>query len=84
MSDDPFEQLAVEEVPPPPANFERRFQLRLNNFLIALHIVEFVCRTMPYALGHFALGFVGFVKCSFTGRHSVDRVKRSIEDGRSG
>ena len=84
QTDDLFEQLACPEVPPPPANFERRVHLRLNKYLAALHVVEFALRAVPYALGHFAKAVVGLARYTFTGRHSVDRSPRSIEDGRSG
>jgi hypothetical protein len=79
---DLFEQLAEENVPPPPVDFDRRLHRRLNKHLAVLHVVEFALLVLPYGVAWFGRAVLGFVQLTLTGRHEV-RTTRPTDDERS-
>lgn len=66
---DLFEQLAEMRVPPPPKNLVRRVHRRLNRWLLALHLVEFVLQVVPYAAGHFIRAVWGWLLLTISGKY---------------
>lgn len=68
MNSDHFlDQLAEWEVPPTPAHFDERLHERVNHWLIALQLIDFAVRAVPWALGHFAQALGGALRYSLTG-----------------
>jgi len=78
MTNDLFEQLAQNEVPPLPEQFDNEVHTRLNRVLLATHLAEFLLASAPFALARFARGFVDLIVYTATGKVDVDR-----RDGRS-
>jgi len=76
MIQDWFEQLAEQEVPPVPVDFDRGVHQRVNESLLGVHYLEFACRAAPYALLHFAIAMLGALRYSLTGEFPNDRVDR--------
>lgn len=66
---DLFDQLAEVRVPPPPKNLVRRVHRRLNRWLLALHLVEFVLQVVPYAAGHFVRAVGGWLMLTISGKY---------------
>ena len=66
---DPFEQLAREEVPPvPPAQvFTAGVRRKQHPRLLALHVIEFACGAMCWAVLHMATALAGAVRFTVTG-----------------
>ncbi|MCE9607167.1 MAG: hypothetical protein K8U03_19960 [Planctomycetia bacterium] len=77
---DLFDQLARTPVPPPPAALDRRVHERLNYILLALHVVEFAIRVVPYGLAWFARGILGWLHVASTGTQIVESRPREIID----
>jgi hypothetical protein len=77
---DLFEQLAERDVPPPPVDFDRLLHSRLNKHLVALHVVEFAFRVVPYGMALLGRAVLGFVQVTLTGRHEVDRKTGPLGD----
>jgi hypothetical protein len=80
MSDDLFEQLATNDVPPPPETLHGDVHRRLNRVLLLMQVTEFLFQTMLYALMHFARGVLGLIVFTFSGRFVVDRQDSSSPD----
>jgi len=76
MNFDLFEQLAEDDVPPVPADFDRKVHARVNDSLLSVHLTEFVFRVVPYALGHFAQATIGLLIFTLCGRFPHDRGNR--------
>ncbi|MBA4020192.1 MAG: hypothetical protein C0483_23780 [Pirellula sp.] len=66
---DLFEQLADVRVPPPPKSLVRHVHRRLNRWLLALHLVEFVIHVVPYAAGHFVRAVLGWLLLTISGEY---------------
>lgn len=67
MTTDFLEQLAQGEVPPIPQTFDRQVHQRLNVRLIALHLLDFAVRGLPYAMVHFTMAVLSLVVFTITG-----------------
>ena len=76
MIQDWFEQLAEQDVPPAPVDFDRRLHERVNDSLLAVHYLEFACRAAPYALLHFSQAMIGALRFTLTGKYPSDRPDR--------
>lgn len=70
---DPLEQLALVEVPEPPAEFDRQLHHRLNSRLIVQHMADLVLRIMPWAMLQMGLALLGLLRFSLTGRFDDER-----------
>lgn len=79
MNHDLLERLAESEVPPLPADFDRSVHQRLNQALLVGQFVEMFFRTLPYALAHFALGVLGAVTFTLSGRFPESSPKHSTD-----
>jgi len=64
-----LEELARHDVPPLPVDFEPLFHERLNHSLVALHVLDFLVRGLPYAFLHFGRAVLGLVIYSIAGKH---------------
>ena len=76
MSIDIFEQLADRDVPPVPADLDRRIHVRVNDTLLGVHLTEFVFQVLPYAVLHFAQAVVGLLILTLSGGFPHDRGDR--------
>lgn len=76
MTPDWIEQLAEQEVPPMPVDFDRGLHQKVNDSLLGVHYLELVCRAAPYALLHFAIAMIGALRFSLTGEFPNDRSDR--------
>lgn len=76
MIQDWFEQLAEQDVPPMPVDFDQGLHEKVNDSLLGVHYVELVCRAAPYALLHFTLAMIGALRYSLTGEYPNDRDDR--------
>jgi len=72
---DPLEELALLEVPAPPAEFDRQLHRRVNQRLIAQHLADLVLRAMPWAMLHLGQALLGLVRFSLTGRFDDQRSR---------
>ena len=74
-----LESLAEHEVPPVPADLNRRVHERLNRGLLVSHLVDLTLGGLPFLAVHFcrAVGHLLFV--SFTGRFESSRGDGSRE-----
>lgn len=79
MNHNLLERLAESEVPPLPADFDRSVHQRLNQALLVGQFVELFFRTLPYALAHFALGVLGAVAFTLSGRFPVAHPNDSTD-----
>ena len=79
MASDLLERLAHDDVPPPPATFDRDVHERVNHTLAALHVIEFGLRVLPYALTHFLRAVGGLIGFSVTGQYR--KTKQTTKDG---
>ena len=66
MASDLLERMANDDVPPPPATFDRDVHERVNHTLAALHV-------------HFLRAVGGLIGFSITGRFS--KTKQTTKDG---
>jgi len=84
MAADLWEQLADTPVPPAPAApvFDRGVTERINSRLLWLHLIEFVVRTIPFAIWHLACGVVGFFVLTATGKYPKDLRPRTDGENR--
>lgn len=74
--DDPLEQLALLEVPDPPAGFDRQLHQRVNDWLTLQHAVDLVLRAAPWAIGELARAALGLLAFTLTGRYDDGRSPR--------
>lgn len=70
---DPLEQLALLEVPEPPAEFDRQLHRRLNQRLIVQHLADLLLRAMPWAILEMARAALGLFGFTLTGRFDDER-----------
>ena len=76
MSFDLLEQLANEDVPPPPDSLKRDVHDRLNRALLFAHVIELLTQGLIYACGHLLRAGMGLVVYTLSGKFPVDRVDR--------
>lgn len=76
MPTDLWEQLAQTPVPPPPKELDQGVRQRINTYLMAGHLADFLFRVLPYGMYHFARGLLGAVMYSLSGRYPLEQ-KRS-------
>ena len=76
MDFDLFEKLAEKDVPPVPVDFDRQVHVRVNDSLLGVHITEFLCQVVPYALGHFLQATIGLLVLTLCGGFPHDRGDR--------
>ena len=76
MSQDWFEQLAEQDVPPTPVDFDLKLHQKVNDSLLEMHYLELLCRAAPYALLHFAIAMIGALRYSLSGEYPIDRSDR--------
>ncbi len=69
MATDLWQQLATEEVPPPPVEFDNQLHQRVNKSLVSLQLVDLAVRAMPWAIVEFARAVLGLVAYSIAGRY---------------
>jgi hypothetical protein len=67
MAADLFDQLAEVEVPPPPGDFDRSLHARLNQSLVAQHVVDFGLNALPATAVELLRAVLGMVAFSITG-----------------
>jgi hypothetical protein len=77
MTQDWFEQLAEQEVPPMPVDFDLGLHEKVNDSLLGVHYLELVCRVAPYALLHFAIAMLAAFCFSLSGEYPNDRSDRT-------
>jgi hypothetical protein len=63
-----LESLAEREVPPVPADLNRRVHERLNRALLASHLFDLTLRGVPYLAVHFCRAIAHLLSFTFTGR----------------
>ena len=77
MATDLFDQLAEADVPPPPPQFDHQLHKRLNQTLIAMHVVELCMRCLPWCLMQFSQAIIGAIRYTVTGRYVSGPRRRS-------
>lgn len=70
---DPLEQLALLEVPAPPAEFDRQLHRRVNHRLLVQHVADLVLHAMPWAMLCLVQALLGLVRFSLTGKFDDER-----------
>lgn len=65
---DQLERLAEVQVPPPPVEFDRQVHQRVNQRLLALHLVDFAVRALPWAMAEFARALCSALVRALTGK----------------
>lgn len=78
MTNDLFERLAQDEVPPLPEQFDSEVHTRLNRVLLATHVAEFLLAAAPFTVVRFARAFVELLVYTATGKANVDRRDRRV------
>jgi hypothetical protein len=82
MPFDLFDQLAQQEVPPPPSEFERGVHERLNKRLLWTHLIDLATGGLAHAVGHFAQAWLHLVMTTFApGRAPGARSEKDQGDG---
>lgn len=76
MTIDLLERLREAEVPEVPADIDLRIHQRLNTSLVLNHLVDFVCRALPYAFVEFAKPLSDLVRQTATTVHDDDSLAR--------
>ncbi len=74
MSFDLLEQLAKDDVPPPPDSLKRDVHDRLNRALLFAQAFELLTQGLIYALSHLLRAGMGLVVYTLSGKYPVDRV----------
>lgn len=74
-----LESLAEREVPPVPANLNRRVHERLNRALLVSHLVDLTLGGLPYLAVHFIRAVGHLFVVSLTGRLESRRGDGSRE-----
>jgi hypothetical protein len=69
MSSDLFDQLAVSEVPPTPAQLERGVHQRLNRALLIQHLWDFALGALPWLVVRVLPAMVAVVVVTLMGRY---------------
>lgn len=69
MATDLWQQLASDEVPPPPVEFDHQLHERVNKSLVSLQVVDLAVRAMPWAMMHFARAVLGALVFTISGRY---------------
>lgn len=68
MAADLFQRLAEQPVPPVPTDLERQIHERVNYWLLAAHLAEFVLRAAPEAARHLIQALFAWGEYTLTGR----------------
>jgi hypothetical protein len=77
MAPDFLEQLAEQDVPPPPSSeFGRQLHQRMNRDLAIVQLIELLVVVLPAALFEFARALSGLVRFSFGGKYELNEKKR--------
>lgn len=71
-----LKQLSERAVPPPPEEFDRELNTRLNDRLLLAQLADFVCRAIPYTFLEFGRALVGSVLTAITGHAPGQRRRR--------
>jgi len=74
-----LESLAEREVPPVPADLNRRVHERLNRALLVSHLIDLTLGGLPYLAVHFCRAVGHLFVVSFTGRFESSRSDRPRE-----
>ena len=74
-----LESLAEREVPPVPADLNRRVHERLNRALLVSHLLDLTLGGLPYLAVHFCRAVGYLLVVSFTGRFESSRGDGSRE-----
>ena len=69
MATDLWQQLATEEVPPPPVEFDHQLHQRVNKSLVSLQLIDLAVRAMPWAIMQFARAVLGAIAFTIAGRY---------------
>ncbi|MCE9546539.1 MAG: hypothetical protein K8T25_13615 [Planctomycetia bacterium] len=69
MSTDLFDQLAADDVPPPPPQFERQVHQRLNRTLLVQHLVDFATGALVWGFMQLVPAAVALIHFSIFGRY---------------
>jgi hypothetical protein len=78
MANDILQQLADWEVPQPPTDLANEVHQRLNSRLTAVHLIEFVGGTVPYAMWEFLRAISGLARYTLSGKY--DEVDKRHHD----
>ena len=79
-----LDQLARTDVPPLPADFDRRLHRRLNGRLLLVHLADLGLRGLPWAMGHFLRAVAALVAYSAQGRYPNRHPDDPRAEDRSG
>jgi hypothetical protein len=66
-----LDQLADEEVPVAPPDFQRQVHRRLNHWLLVVQIGDMVAGAFPYAVQHFVRAVGGLIQLTLSGEYPV-------------
>jgi hypothetical protein len=80
MATDLWQQLATEEVPPPPVEFDHQLHERVNKSLVSLQLIDLAVRAMPWAIFEFARAVLGLVAYSIAGRYPDRPDEKNTEE----
>jgi hypothetical protein len=76
MANDFLHELAEIEVPPPPAQFGRQLHVRVNRSLLVVHLVEFCCGAMPWAVWELGRALGGLARFTLTGKYELNKRRK--------
>jgi hypothetical protein len=74
-----LESLAERDVPPVPADLNRRVHARLNRALLVAHLIDLTLGVLPCLAVHFCRAVGHLLVVSFTGRFESSRGDGSRE-----
>ena len=73
MSIDQFDQLAHEEVPAPPQEFDQGVHHRVNRILLVGHLTGFALQVAPYVAWHLSKAAYGWLHLTVTGSYGKQK-----------